>query len=519
MRYGQWVQRLIVVVALFLSPALAFGQSADPAKKDGADNASDKSDKSDKKDSDKPQSVTRTFSGTFNGERLSYVVTAGEMFLRNDKGENTASIYSVAYTKKDAGAPEKRPVTFIFNGGPGSSSIWLHIGVFGPKTIVFPEDATHMGAAPYKMADNPVSILDTTDMVFVDPVGTGYSRALGDTKNEEFWSLSGDAKSISSFIRQWLTEHGRWNSPKYLAGESYGTTRAAQIAAQLNDGFDGIYLNGVILISSVLDFHTIGGPGNNLPFISFLPTYAAVAWYHDKIAPKPDNLQNFLRDARVFAQNEYATALLKGSALTESERDAIAERLSYFSGLSKTYILRTNLRIDPSRFMKQLLRDRELVVGRFDGRNTGTDYDAAGESPDGDPALYTIDGAFVAVMNDYLTRTLDVKMKRRYRVLDGEVPGNWKWHDKAGPYSYVNVATGLGLAMRQNTDLRVLAANGIYDLATPFFATELTLGQNSIPRDRITLTYYEAGHMMYTHRPSRDGLARDVRTFIKAGAK
>lgn len=472
------------------------------------------------KDTAKPKVTRHEFSGTFNGASLSYAVTAGETFLKNDKGEDSASIFSVTYSKKNAGAPEQRPVTFVFNGGPGSSSVWLHIGVLGPKVLALSQGGSHPAAAPYRLEDNPLSILDVTDLVFVDPVGTGYSHALGSAKDEDYWGLGADAKSIGSFIRTWLTANGRWNSPKYLAGESYGTTRAAQLTSDLQNGSDGVYVNGIILISSVLDFHLASfQAGNDAPYIAYLPTYAAAAWYHNKLDPKPDDLDAFLREVRAYAQNEYAVALLKGSGLSSSERKAVAERLARYTGLAEDYILQSDLRIQASRFMKQLLRDREQVIGRYDARILGKDYDAAGENPDGDPSYYTINGAFSAAIHDYLTRVLKFDAGDRYKILDGSPGHGWKWAEHAAPGAYVNVADNLGQAMRENGDLRVFTANGLFDLATPFFATEQTMAHNGIPTARVTFTYFEAGHMMYTDDPSRGKLARDIRAFIQAGTK
>lgn len=463
----------------------------------------------------KPQVVRHDFTGTFNGTSVSYVATAGETFLKNEKGEDWASIFSVTYAKKNAGAPEQRPVAFIFNGGPGSSSVWLHIGVLGPKVLA----ETNLGAAPYPLVDNPLSILDVADLVFVDPVGTGFSHALGTAKDDEFWNMDTDTKSVGSFIRAWLTANGRWNSPKYLIGESYGTTRAARLTSDLQNGSDGVYVNGIALVSTVLDFRAISfQSGNDTPYIAFLPTYAAVAAYHGKIDPKPENLDAFLREVRAFASNEYAVALLKGSALSPAERQAIAERLAHYTGLSEDYILQSDLRVHASRFMKELLRDREQVVGRYDGRIIGKDSDAAGEGPESDPSYDVINGAFSAAIHDYLTRILKFPADDRYKVLDGTTNHGWKWGDR-GPGASVNVADNLGKAMRENADLRVMTANGLYDLATPFFGTELTMAHNAIPTERVSYAYYDAGHMMYTYAPARTALARDIRQFIKAGEK
>ena len=499
--------------ALLLICLISFPFATAAAQENGAsDNAENK------KVEDEPQSFVKSFSGRFNDERLSYTVTAGETFLMDAKGEPTASIFTVAYTKDGLDDPTTRPVTFVFNGGPGSASLWLHMGVFGPKRVIVPSDGLDAGAAPYVIEDNPLSILDVTDLVFIDPVGTGYSRPLGETEGKEFWGLREDAKSIAELIRLYLTKNGRWNSPKYVAGESYGTTRAAQLVNELQRTFTGIALNGVIMISAILDFHTTEfAMGNTLPYVSFLPTYAATAWYHDVLDDKPARLEDFVEEARVFALEEYSVALLKGSRLSATERDNIVQGLARYTGLSETYVDQTELQIGDFRFMKQLLRDRGLTVGRFDSRYTGKDFDDAGEFFDNDASAYGVDAAFVAAVNDYLTRVLEVDFERRYKVLDSEPGRNWNWSAKERDWpSYVNVAPHLGRGMRENKDLRAFFANGYYDLATPFFATENSVAANGVDPDRVVMAYYEAGHMMYTHGPSLEKFARDVRAFIAA---
>ncbi|MFM2110809.1 MAG: S10 family peptidase [Steroidobacteraceae bacterium] len=505
---------VVLAAVLSLSPPVAFSATETvSADKNGVDKKDDPSKKYE------PKTFQSDYVGTFGGERISYRATASETVLKNDKDEDTAAMFTVSYVKKDVGDPRVRPVTFVFNGGPGSSSLWLHMGVFGPKRIVVPSDGSHAGAAPYRVEENALSILDVTDLVFIDPIGTGYSKALGNSKDEEFWGLREDAESIAEFIRIWVTRNGRWNSPKYIAGESYGTTRAARLVAALQGGFNGVSVNGVILLSSILDFHTADfGKGNNIPYVGYLPTYAAAAWYHGKVNPRPESLEAFVAEARAFAGNEYLVALLKGSALKGAERAAVVKKLARFTGLSETYIEQTDLRIDAFRFMKQLLRDEGKAIGRLDARYTGRDYDAAGETFDNDPSAYGIDGAYVASINDYLTRTLKVDFDRRYKVLDGAPGSKWKWTEGHGGWAtYANVAPHLGTAMRENSDFRVYVANGYYDLATPFHATEITMADNGIDGSRVTMSYFEGGHMMYTHEPSLTRLSAEVRAFIKAG--
>jgi carboxypeptidase C (cathepsin A) len=509
---------LLIILGAFAAanaPPHAVAQD-EPAKSEKP--AAEKGDK-DKSDKLEPKVFISDFSGTFGTERVNYRVTAGETFLKNDKGEDTAAIFTVAYTKKDAGDPRTRPVTFVFNGGPGSASLWLHMGVFGPKRVIVPSDGKPAGAAPYRIEDNTLSILDVSDLVFIDPVGTGYSKAIGKGKDEDFWGLKEDAQSIAEFIRVWITKNGRWNSPKYISGESYGTTRAARLVAALQGGFNGVTMNGVILISSILDFHTASFvKGSNAPYVGFFPTYAAAAWFHNKVNPKPASLEAFMDEVRAFAVNEYSVALLKGSRLQGQERADIVKKISRYTGLSETYVEQTDLRINALRFMKQLLRDEGKAIGRFDARYTGKDYDDAGERFDNDPSGYGVDGAYVTSVNDYLTRVLKVDLDRRYKILDGTPGSKWKWNEGGGGWAtHVNVAPHLGTAMRENASFRVYQANGYYDLATPFHATEITMADNGIDLARVTMSYFEGGHMMYTHEPSLERLAQEVRAFIKAG--
>ncbi|MGH6977731.1 MAG: S10 family peptidase, partial [Brevundimonas sp.] len=343
-------------------------------------------------------SVTR-HTGVFGGERISYRAIAGETYLKDKDGRPLAAIVSYSYIKEGPTDPN-RPVTFLWNGGPGSGSLWLHMGAFGPKRVVVPSDARDDGAPPFPIIDNPDSLLDVTDIVFIDPVGTGFSRALGETDPADYWGVTKDAKSMADFIRLWLNEHGRWNAPKYIGGESYGTTRSAAVINELERGHTDVSINGILLISSILDFSLAADvQGNELGFVTNLPSMAATAWYHNKVADRPATVEEFVAEARAFAIGPYASALLKGNALTVEERAAILPQLSRFTGVSETYLSNANLRLSPSRFYKELLRDRGLTIGRLDTRYTGVDYDNAGDRPDNDPSFYGIDGAYTAAMN------------------------------------------------------------------------------------------------------------------------
>jgi len=465
------------------------------------------------------QSFSSPHSGKFGGQTVKYTATAGEIYLKDEDGKPKASIFSIAYLKDDVSDPATRPVTFLWNGGPGSCSVWLHMGAFGPKRVVVPSDAKDDGAPPFAMEDNSLTILDVTDLVFVDPVGTGYSRPLGEHEGKESWGVSEDGRSIAEFIRAWITTNKRWASPKYIGGESYGTTRSAAVIHELEGGFDDVAVNGLILISTVMDFYTSGfQTGNELGYVTFLPTMAATAAYHGKIDPPPSDLDAFLSEAREFAIEEYAPALLRGNTLSGAERDRIREKLSYFTGISEDYLKLSDLRITDRRFFKELLRDRGLVVGRLDGRFTGRDIDNAGETPESDPSFYGIDGAFTAAVNHYLVSELGVEIDRPYRIF-GNVFKEWNWEIPANGFRSfnVNVAPYIGTAMRQNSALRVFNAAGYYDFATPFFDAEMSFMRNGVVPERITYAYYESGHMMYIHGPSLVQLMDDVRAFIQAG--
>jgi len=457
---------------------------------------------------------------TADGERIRYRVIAGETFLRDDEGEPTASIFSTTYLREGVEDPTTRPVAFIFNGGPGSASLWLHMGVFGPKRVVLPSNAEDDGAAPFDIRENPESLIDEADMVFIDPVGTGWSRALGETDPvEEFWGVDEDAASIAEFIRRWLAENRRWNSPKYLIGESYGTTRIGALMRQLEAGWNDVSINGVVLVSVVLDFsldHT--APGNDIGFIGLFPGYAATGWYHETVDRSAWNndYDAFLQDARDFAVDDLLPALVRGHTLPAADRAAIIRRYSELTGLSELYLDRSEFRVTLSQFRTEILRDRGLSVGRFDSRFTGVEPTGISDRPEGDPSGYGIDGGYTASMLDYFTRDLGVEITDPYTTLGGVREWNWDAGPAGGENSYVNVSPWLERAMRQNRDLRVLATNGIYDLATPFFATEMTFNRPGYyDQDRVTLTYYPAGHMMYLHQPSIEQLAIDVRAFIE----
>lgn len=468
----------------------------------------------------KAKSFVTSHQGVFGGKTINYKATAKETFLTNKMGDSIATFWSVAYTKTPMGDVGKRPVTFVFNGGPGSASMWLHMGFFGPKVVQVDSDAIKDdGAAPYDLVKNEHGLLDLTDLVFIDPVGTGYSRLVGKGKGKDFYGLKEDVDSFAQFIRKWVTENQRWFSPKYLAGESYGTTRAAYLGKALEGSGQNMALNGMILISQALDYAGSTSIHHNMTsYITYLPSMAATAWYHKK-AGQGKTLEDFVAECRKFTYERYSPALYKGNLLGDSEKEAIADKLSYFTGLDKTYILNSNLRILMGRFQKKLLEDKGLAVGRLDGRFMGDEVDKVAERPHlGDPASYQISAAYTAALNHYFASELNVKMDRPYITSGGG--SGWRWRTVPdGQYwepMPVNTAPHLGETMRRNPAMKVMVASGYYDLITPFFDAEYTFARNGIATSRVEMTYYEAGHMMYTHQPDLIKLAKDIRTFLTA---
>jgi carboxypeptidase C (cathepsin A) len=445
---------------------------------------------------------------------MRYTATIGETILTDKYGTQKAAVVTTAYVKEPR--DPNRPVTFLFNGGPGSGSVWLQMGAFGPKRVAIPPDARDDGAPPYPMVDNPDSLLDVTDLVFIDPPGTGFSHLIGKTEPKEFYGVTKDAEAVAEVIRRWLGDNGRWNSPKFLGGESYGTTRSAAVANQLmNVTYNDVALNGIILISTILDFAAgAETPGDELGYITNLPSMAAVALYHGK-ASAP-SVEQFVAEARQWAIGPYASALLKGQNLPPEERAVIRRQLAHYTGLSEDYLERADLRVTPGRFFKELLRDRGLTVGRLDSRYTGRDYDNAGENVDNDPSFYGIDAGYTAAVNAWARDGLGFKTDREYQSISG-IGKDWDW--KIGgrdSEAYLNVAPYIGTALRENSGLRVFVGQGYYDFATPFFGAEYSLTRTGIPQDRIEYHYYEAGHMMYVRDEDRAKLSRDVRDFIRS---
>jgi len=457
--------------------------------------------------------VTTKHAVSIDGKRIEYEATAGHLTLTREDGTVRARMFFVAYTKTGVSDPASRPLTFSFNGGPGSSSVWLHLGVLGPRRVLMNDDGTTK-PPPYQLVDNDQSWLDMTDLVFIDPVSTGYSRAADEkTAGQEFHGYRQDLESVGAFIHRWISDHKRWASPKFLIGESYGTTRAAGLSEHLQSRY-GMYLNGVILVSAVLNFQTINfDEGNDLPYALFLPTYAATARYHNKIAGDA-TLEQLAASARQWAEGGYTTALMKGDALNDLERDETMRRLTALTGLSEEYLDKTNLRVNIHKFCAELLRDQGLAVGRFDSRYTGAVANRLSEWMERDPSHHpTIAGCFSTCINDYLTRELNVSTTLPYEVLTGRV---WPWDFGNARNEYLNVAPALRDAMLMNPDLKVWVLNGYFDLATPFFATEYTFTHMGLPsshKENISMSYYKAGHMMYLLKTELVQMREDAKRF------
>ena len=460
-------------------------------------------------------SVTK-HKGVFGGKAISYTATTGETYLKDKDGKPLAAIYATSYVKD--GGDRNRPITFLYNGGPGSGSLWLHMGAFGPKRVVLP-DARDDGAPPYPVVDNAESLLDVTDLVFIDPVGTGFSHAIGKKDPKDYWGVSADAKSIAEFIRLWLNDNGRWSSPKYIGGESYGTTRSVALINELEGSYNDVAVNGIILISTILDFGaTAEVQGNEMPYIINLPSMATTAWYHKRMGNPPATVAEAAQQARAFAIGPYAAALLKGNVLPAQERASVRAELARLTGLSEAFVDHAELRISPGRFYKELLRDRGVSIGRLDTRYTGKDYDAAGEEPDNDPSFYAIDGAYTAAMNSYARDDLGYKTDRSYVTIGGVSGWDWKLDGKSGRASevYGSVAPYLGKALRENSGLKVFVGQGWYDFATPFFGAEYAMSRTGFDASRIQYHYYDAGHMMYVRPDDLRKLSADIRAFITA---
>ncbi|HEV2495294.1 MAG TPA: peptidase S10 [Terriglobia bacterium] len=461
------------------------------------------------------------------GKVLKYTATAGTLPIKNDDGETEANIFFIAYTLDNPNAGKsdssdwtrRRPLMFSFNGGPGAASVWLHLGCIGPKRVKMQAEG-EMPAPPFQLVDNDYTWLDQTDLVFIDPVGTGYSRAAKKELGKKFWGVKGDIESVGEFVRLYLTRYERWASPLFLVGESYGTTRAAGLSGYLLE--KGIAFNGILLVSTVLNFETLEFTrGNDLPYILYLPSYTTTAWFHHKLPPdlEQQDLQKSIREVERWASTDYAVALAKGDQLTPDERQAVIDHLARYTGLSKTYIDLADLRIKQWDFCKELLRDQRRTVGRIDSRFKGIDASGVSEAPDYDPSIAAIRPPYTAMFNNYVRAELGYKSDKEYYVLGG---GFRQWDWGSAGQGFPDVTPALHDALVQNPYMKLFVASGHFDLATPFFATQYTLdhlGLDPSLRGNISTGEYDAGHMMYIRAESLARLKHDVSGFVANALK
>jgi carboxypeptidase C (cathepsin A) len=455
---------------------------------------------------------------------MKYTATCGTIVINEDQEKDgvyegakpKAQMFFIAYTLQGVKDSANRPLLFSFNGGPGSSSVWLHLGIAGPKRVLC--DAIGNPALPHRLVDNEHTLLGEADMVFIDPIGTGFSRMVEGEKTKEFHDYQRDIESVGEFIRLYLSRNNRWNSPKFLMGESYGTTRAAGLSNHLQEKH-GIALNGIVLVSCAVEFQTLCfDHGNDLPYVIYLPTYAATAWYHKALALtlQKQTLAAVVAAAEKFANDTYHVALLKGARLTAKEREEVAQQVALYSGLSKEFVLNCNLRVSDNRFFKELLRSRGQTIGRLDSRFVGYDKDSGGETIETDPSFNGLLQAYSSCINQYLRDDLNFMQANPYNV----IASLWdKWSYKEFSNKYVNVGDSLRQAMHGNPHMKIYVASGYYDLATPHASGDFTLahlGLHESLRKNIQIRYYESGHMMYVHKASLEQMAKDLRQLLKS---
>ncbi len=514
------IRRPYVAIALVLAIPALCAQEA-PAPQPAATAAKMPEAKASETTQPKEESSTTDHIIHLGAQTISYKADASTTLLKNDKDEPVASIFSVAYTRSDVKDLSQRPIAFVYNGGPGASSAWLHVGAFGPRRVVT-QNAAPTGPGPYHLTDNGNCLLDKADLVFIDPVGTGFSRvvAKGDTK--DFWGVDQDVKSFADFMGIFISRNGRWNSPKFLIGESYGTFRSVALANYLQSE-RGIYINGIVLISTGLDFGTIEpNLGDDRSYIFHVPSYAAAAWYYKMQKNRPSDLKPLLKDARQWASTDYAAALMKGDTLSDTEKSQIAKRLSDFTGLAEEYILKANLRVKLQQFRAELQRRVGLTVGRYDSRYSAPTYDLLAEYAQGDPSFEAVDGAFTAAINSYLRQDLKFNPELFYETLNGDIAPKWDWkHKGTNPFA-VSVDKDLVEALITNPRLQVQTENGWFDMATPFFATEFTMDHLQLPpdlRSHIDFKYYDSGHMIYLNDQELPKLKDNISGLIDATTK
>jgi carboxypeptidase C (cathepsin A) len=510
---------LAMVAALSCATARAQAPEKTPEK------PAEKAAEAGKKEPPKPEQSITQHTVTIGGVQVPYTATAGTMIVRNEKDEPWASIGYFAYVRRDAGGGASRPITFAYNGGPGSSSVWLHMGALGPRRVVV-QDAAPTPPPPYQVVDNAYSILDKSDLVLIDPVGTGISKAVGDFKDKDFWTVDSDIESVSRFILQYVSDNGRWNSPKFLFGESYGTTRSAGVVDWLQSN-GGMAFNGVVLMSVAMDLNAVFAvPGNDLPYDLLVPSFAATAWYHKLVPSAPSQLEPWLTEARKFAAGEYAEALAEGDRLPEDRRAAVIAKLHAFTGLPEEYLRLANLRVSEGEYTQQLLRPKRTVVGRLDSRFEGAVFDPLAKELEEDPQMQAIGAAYTAAFLEWYHQGLKFGQGKTYTILGG-LYKNWdfKHRSPGAPFplpTLTNTSIDLAHAMTANPSLHVLVLNGYFDLATPFFATEYQIahmGLEKAAQARVEMKYYPAGHMMYVNEPSLKALKGDVAEFIERSTR
>jgi carboxypeptidase C (cathepsin A) len=464
-----------------------------------------------------PETFESTQSVNIKGKTYTLRTATGTHLLRD---ENDEPIAHFGFTHYALPGGKNRPIIFAFNGGPLSASFWLHFGILGPKRIVI-NDPEYTAPAPYEVVKNEFSVLDKADLVMIDPVGVGFSRPVGKAKWADFWGVDQDIRSIGLFIEQFLIQAEKMNAPKYLLGESYGTFRNAGLVKHLQD--KGIAMNGVIMVSAVFELqHLLFGPGDDTAYLIHFPTYAATAWYHNRIPGKNPNLESFLDEVREFTGEQYAPALLKGDQLTAPEKQAMAAKLASYSGLSTEYWLKADLRVTNQEYFQELLRDQGETIGRLDSRFTGINEDLLGQTAQTDPQSDAISPPYIAAYKEYLYGDLGVRKDWTYTTTAGSREGfKWDWKHEGNIQWNAQVAVStlpdMATAMKRNPNLKILILNGYYDLATVFYGVEHSINHMGLTpelKKNITMKYYEAGHMMYTHEPSMAKFKADVDAFI-----
>jgi carboxypeptidase C (cathepsin A) len=503
-------------LALAATPLLAAEESTNANPHAATPPAKDAAKEKSKEPEEK--TVQSRHSVMIDGKHVDYTATAGTILLRDEEEDKpTASIFYIAYTRDDVKDLFTRPVTFSFNGGPGSSSVWMHLGMLGPRRVHLQEDGFAV-PPPYHLQDNEYSLLDDTDLVFIDPVSTGFSRAIPVKDARKFHGLNADAESVADFIRLYVTRNKRWLSPKFLIGESYGTTRAAALSGELASRLK-MNVNGIMLVSTVLNFQTLDfKPGNDLPFVLFLPTYATTAWYHKKLAPEllALPLADVYNQAQTFAQGDYSSALFNASSLAPDARARVIAQYSRLTGLSTNYVDRANLRVGMGRFASELLADEKRVLGRYDSRYTGFVRDRLAGHMEQDPSYEAVASVFASTFNNYIRTELKYETDLVYEVLTSVQP--WNWDESNG---YVDVADTLATALTENPFLKIHVSSGYYDLATPLMGTRYTfnhLGVDPTLLTNVTIDTYTAGHMMYLNLPDLRKSKTDLARFIRSAS-